>query len=504
MGIVYALLILTILIMLHELGHFIAAKIFGVQILEFAIGIGPKIFGIKRKGIEYRVNVFPIGGYVKLAGEDVTTIGDATIKKDKLLYEKPAWQRLLISLAGPLASILTGYVIMILSFGIWGVYPVEVERVVENSPAQKAGIMRNDIIYSVNGKRIFDSSEFSKAVNTYNSLEIGIMRKNQKLSISVIPEWSPDEIELLIDVTNGVSQVTGEVSSINGVSLTSELLSQLPNLKGQSIKLEFQNGNIKGKLLNAFYIPSRKTVGIYFSNLSPIVQKSFGVFKSGDIIVSINGYNIKDGVDFSRIMSLLDSTATKAFLIDISGNRVFYQLYSEFGNSVNVVIERNGESLTLTFPRDELVNILKSKVVFKTSIEPIREGVFETFRDGVIRTNRIIARMGEILAMLFTGKLGLNSLSGPIGVVAFVGNVSKFGFEPLLFLTVVITLNFGLINLIPLPALDGGRIVFSLLEIITRKKLDPTIESYIHFVGFMLLMALMVYITYVDIMRLVG
>jgi len=200
----------------------------------------------------------------------------------------------------------------------------------------------------------------------------------------------------------------------------------------------------------------------------------------------------------------LDSTATKAFLIDISGNRVFYQLYSEFGNSVNVVIERNGESLTLTFPRDELVNILKSKVIFKTSIEPIREGVFETFRDGVIRTNRIIARMGEILAMLFTGKLGLNSLSGPIGVVAFVGNVSKFGFEPLLFLTVVITLNFGLINLIPLPALDGGRIVFSLLEIITRKKLDPTIESYIHFVGFMLLMALMVYITYVDIMRLVG
>lgn len=504
MGIVYALFILTALIMIHELGHFIAAKIFGVQILEFAIGMGPKIFSIKRKGIDYRINIFPIGGYVRLAGEDVSGTEDTNVEKDKLLYEKPAWQRLMISLAGPLASILTGYFIMILTFGIWGVYPVKVERIVENSPAQRAGIEKGDIIYSINGKRVFDSNEFSKAVNTYDVLKIEVLRNSGKFLVSVSPEQTPDEIELTIDVENLSGEIQGKIKTINVVKPSAELFKQLPNLKDQPVKLEFVNGTVEGKLLNALYIPPRKTVGIYFSSISPVIQKGFGEFRAGDIIVSINGYKINDGVDFSRILGLLDSKAKKALLIHISGDEVFYQVYSEFAESINVVVERDGNLINLHFKRDELLDILENKVVFKSSVEAMREGIFEVLRDGIIRTNRIIVQMGEILAMLFTGRLGLNSLSGPIGVVTFVGNVTKLGFEPILFLTVIITLNLGMINLLPLPALDGGRIVFALLEIITRKKLDPSIESYIHFVGFMLLMALMVYITYVDIMRLIG
>ncbi|MDI3472585.1 MAG: regulator of sigma protease [Thermotogaceae bacterium] len=504
MGIIYALLILTALIMVHELGHFIAAKIFGVQILEFAIGMGPKIFSVKRKGIDYRINIFPIGGYVRLAGEDVSGIEDTSVEKDKLLYEKPAWQRLMISLAGPLASILTGYFIMILTFGIWGVYPVKVERVVENSPAQRAEIEKGDIIYSVNGKRVFDSNEFSKAVNTYDVLEIEVLRNSRKLLISVSPEQTPDEVEIVLDVEALSGEIQGKVKTINNVKPSVELFKQLPDLKGQYVKLELLNGTVEGKLLSAIYIPPRKTVGIYFSSISPIVQKGFGEFKTGDVILSVNGYKINDGVDFSRILGLLDSNSKKPLLIHISGDEVFYHIHSEFGELVNVVVERDGNLINLSFKRDELLDIFENKIMFKSPVKAMREGIFEVIRDGIIRTNRIIVQMGEILAMLFTGRLGLNSLSGPIGVVAFVGNVSKLGFEPILFLTVIITLNLGMINLIPLPALDGGRIVFALLEMITRKKLDPSIESYIHFVGFMLLMALMVYITYVDIVRLIG
>jgi len=506
MGIVYALLILTGLILIHELGHFLAAKIFNVQILEFAIGMGPKLLGIKRKGIEYRFNVFPIGGYVRLAGEDISNSIeslDVEIEKDKLLYEKPAWQRMVISAAGPIASILTGYIIMILTFGIWGVSPVKVERVVPNSPAQEAGIIDGDIIHSVNGRRIFDTNEFSKAVNLNDILNIELLRNKVKLSITVTPRQTPEEIEMLIEI----AKKTGEpdkLLTINGIKPSTEFYNRFPNLKGQTVKLEFENGIVEGRLIKAFYTPPRKTVGIYFSNLSPRIQKGFDIFEAGDVLTSINGYKIKDGVDLSRIISLLDSGANKVYLLNISGDSVFYQLYSEFDKTVEVEVKRKGNLISFNLPREQLLDLLTSKLIFSPSAKPIREGILEVIRDGIERTNRIIAQMGEIVAMLFTGKLGLSSLSGPIGIVAFVGNVSRYGFEPMLFLTVLITLNLGLINFIPLPALDGGRIVFAFLEIVTRKKLDPAIESYVHFVGFMILMALMVYITYIDIMRLVG
>jgi regulator of sigma E protease len=116
-------------------------------------------------------------------------------------------------------------------------------------------------------------------------------------------------------------------------------------------------------------------------------------------------------------------------------------------------------------------------------------------------SNNLLRRMGMIIGNIFTGEQDISEFSGPVGIVNIIGQATKAGFESLVLIFALITLNLGIINLIPLPALDGGRIVFNLIEMVSRKKINPVIEGYIHAAGFFFIMALAVYITYFDIMR---
>ena len=107
-----------------------------------------------------------------------------------------------------------------------------------------------------------------------------------------------------------------------------------------------------------------------------------------------------------------------------------------------------------------------------------------------------------ILGSLFTGKLGLSALSGPVGMYSVVGTVASLGFANLIYLTAYLSINLGVLNILPFPAFDGGRVLFVLIEAVTRKKVDPKIEGYFHSIGFILIMLLMVYITFQDVLRL--
>jgi regulator of sigma E protease len=139
--IILFLVILTIVVLVHELGHFLFAKLFKVQILQFGIGFGPKIFSKTGKdGVEYRVNIFPLGGYVRMAGEDPTDTNHTEEERKGFFYAKPAWQRFLIAFSGPLFSILFGYLFMTMTCAIWGIPTIAIERVGINTPAERAGL----------------------------------------------------------------------------------------------------------------------------------------------------------------------------------------------------------------------------------------------------------------------------------------------------------------------------------------------------------------------------
>ncbi|MBE7036812.1 MAG: peptidase [Ruminococcaceae bacterium] len=335
---VAAILIFCILIFVHELGHFLAAKGLGVRVHEFAIGMGPKIFG-KRKGETlYSVRLFPIGGFCALEGEDKSS------EDDKALSNKPAWVKLIITVAGAFMNVLLGLLLLFLLYGSMKTVVVpEIATVAPASMAEAAGMLPGDTVIRFNGKRINTVRDiyWEKDQWTKGNAEIVVKRGGEKLSLTLSPN---EQVE----------------QNILGITLQK---------KDNSFWLTVKNGFCD----TAFY---------------------------GKVILS----------------SFVD---------------------------------------------------------------------------------------------LIQGKIAFSSMSGPVGIVSEIGTAVEEtaqngweGFMNLLQLTILLTINLGVFNLLPIPALDGGRIFFILVEMIRRKPLPPEKEGMVHLIGFALLILLSIVIAYMDVLKL--
>jgi len=342
MTILIFILILGLIIFIHELGHFIFAKRAKIYCYEFSLGMGPKIFSFNRKNDEtlYCIRLFPIGGYVKMAGED----DDKDVEFKDKIQSKTFFQKFLTIIAGALFNFLLGFFILFLISLIYGSYTTKpiVGNIDKNYNVYKEGIRENDIIYKVDGKKIYFQEDVllmleMKEENTLLKLEV--KRKNEILSFEIMP--SEETIE-------------------------------------------------------------EEKVFVY--------GLSFNETKNYGLITSI-----------------------------------------KFGFSKFVAIYTN---------------------------------------------------MFRVLFELFAGNLSFSSLSGPVGIYSIVGESAKLGFENLLFLVAALSINVGFINLIPFPAFDGGRLIFLVIEKIIKKPIDPKIENTIHTIGFAILMCLIVYVTYKDIINI--
>lgn len=345
MTLIYFILMLGIIVFIHELGHFIWAKKFGVYCYEFSLGFGPKLFSFRRKNDEtlYCLRLIPIGGYVAMAGEEVDD--DKSVSKDKKLYNKPWYKKLIIILAGIINNFILGFLILFLIALIYGSYTTEpiIGVVTKDSSSQKAGIKEGDKIISINGEK----------TRTWDDVTLKLVLSNNDKAQ-----------EFLLETSDGEKKV-----SVKPEKITDE------------------DGN---------------------------VSYSYGI-----------------GLDDTRYHGL--------------GNAFKYAT-SKFGS------------------------------IFNSMIVTIKA--------------------------LFTGKVGLDSLSGPVGIYSIVGSQSKAGLSGLLYLLAYLSINVGFINLIPFPAFDGYRAVIILIERITRKKVNAKADAIVNQVGLFLLFALMIYITIKDVLRL--
>lgn len=345
MTLIYFILMLGIIVFIHELGHFIWAKKFGVYCYEFSLGFGPKLFSFRRKNDEtlYCLRLIPIGGYVAMAGEEVDD--DKSVSKDKKLYNKPWYKKLIIILAGIINNFILGFLILFLVALIYGSYTTEpiIGVVTKDSSSHKAGIKEGDKIISINGEK----------TRTWDDVTLKLVLSNNDKAQ-----------EFLLETSDGEKKV-----SVKPEKITDE------------------DGN---------------------------VSYSYGI-----------------GLDDTRYHGL--------------GNAFKYAT-SKFGS------------------------------IFNSMIVTIKA--------------------------LFTGKVGLDSLSGPVGIYSIVGSQSKAGLSGLLYLLAYLSINVGFINLIPFPAFDGYRAVIILIERITRKKVNAKVDAIVNQVGLFLLFALMIYITIKDVLRL--
>ncbi|AHM56623.1 putative zinc metalloprotease [Peptoclostridium acidaminophilum DSM 3953] len=330
MTIFIALVVFGVIVLFHEFGHFIVAKLCKVKVHEFAIGMGPKIASIKGKETDYSIRLLPLGGYVKMLGEDEDSEDENSFGKKSVL------QRIGIIAAGPIMNFVLAILLFTVIFMLVGIPTTSIKETMKDYPAQSAGIIEGDKIIEIEGTKIED--------------------------------WN-------------------QVTSIVG------------NSAGKSIEIKIQRA---GKPMEY--------------KVTPLEQDGRGV------------------------IGILPSS------------------------------EKN---LALSL---------------KSSVE---------------RTGYILSQMMNFFATLVTGNVNTSDVVGPVGIINVVGEAARVGYLNVISLAAVISINLGLINLFPFPALDGSRILFLIIELARGKKIDPEKEGMIHFIGFALLMLLMVFITYKDIIKLI-
>ena len=417
MTIIYFILILGVTVFVHELGHFLFAKHFGVHVFEFAIGMGPRIFKFKRKNDEtdYCIRLFPIGGFVQMAGEEIEENKD--IPMEKQLHSKPAYQRFLIMVAGVMMNFLLALVILFF-IGLFNEVSIDNTHI---SNSTITGLNNNSKIVAVD----------NHFVNNYDKLALELAILEDKPFVMIVKD--------------------------NGVKKNIDIK---PIAVGKS-----------GLIYQKDYGFSVEDVKISSTNNSEL--------SLGDTIISVNGVSVNN---YLEILNELDNSEDEITII----------VRKENLEEKEVLINVKEDT------KDELSGYSYGFFIKGKS----GKGFVMAIKYAFIKFFSSIEQMIFTVFYLIIGKISLSMLSGPVGIFNAVSVYSKYGFFNLLSLLCLICINVGFINLLPLPAFDGGHVLFIIIEKIKGSRVNPKVENIIHTIGLILLMILMVIVTYGDIKRL--
>jgi regulator of sigma E protease len=502
MAIVWFLLIITVLVVVHEFGHYLAAVSMKTRVEEFAIGFGPALFKLKGRHTQFRFNVFPLGGYVRLAGEDNGNESYDPSDNGLFINKKP-WQKLVIALSGPVFSILLGYIVIGFSGMVYGFNEVVIEKVIPGSPADEAGLLSGDIIKKVNFGYAFDRSILSLNIAEGKKVDMQVVSSGKIKELSVVPSYTEQVDTIVLDYfeyEGNLEELSNkELLKINGSDKVDEVFPRLE--AGDPIILEFEGGTfLRGKLSSYSAEKERYTIGVYFAVFSNIINVNQGKFQKGDKIIAIDDFEINGGTDFLESITKL-SLSSGQFYLQTEANRTTKYFSPFLGNDIFIKILRDGNEVIINIEKSEFMQLLSSVNAIAQGYGKWRPKGAEVIGVSIQWANSLLKAMLQSIGQLFTGKADTNDLMGPVGIANIIGQAAQAGIESILSLIALITLNLGIFNLLPLPALDGGRIVFSLYEMISRRKVNPKVEAIVHFIGFALLMVLMVYVTFNDITR---
>lgn len=428
MKIIIAILILGLIIMFHELGHFLLAKWNGITVTEFSIGMGPRLLTTVKGGTRYSLKALPLGGSCMMLGED------GELDTEGSFNNSSVGARIAVILAGPIFNFILAFLGAVILMGTMGVDRPVITEVKENSSAAEAGLQPGDEITKFNGRRI-------------------------KLSRDLLV-W----IEL-----NGVpsGEITLEVKR-----------------NGEKKEFSITPEKVSKYMLGYSYYPDEETPEIVSLTKGQGMEQS-GI-KVGDIITGINGEPIENTEDLMEYWKEHPITDETPIQIQYERDGLDYE--------ASVV-----PTLTHSMDMGFTYNTAREKV---SSIATIQYSFYE------IRYQ--IRTVLDSFKLLFTGQLGLNDMAGPVGVVEVIGNTYESAKEEgvlvtimtLINMMILLSANLGVMNLLPIPALDGGRFLFLLVELVRGKPVNREAEGMIHFAGLVLLMILMVVIMFNDIRRI--
>ncbi len=432
-----------VLIFIHELGHFLTAKGVGVGVERFSLGFGPRLWGVKRGETDYRVSAVPLGGYVKMIGEDPKE-GEALPEalRARSFAHKPLWARFLIVFAGPGSNFVLAAFIFTLVFAFVGrqTLPAVAGRVLSGGPAQTAGFRTGDQITAVDRAPVKAWDEVRERVSQSGGrpLVFEVRRGGEALSLTVTPRRE-----------------------------------RFKNLLGDETE-EWEIG------------------------VAPYLPPQLGEVRQGDPAA-------KAGLRAGDVIRTVDGEPVEVW------DDLAERIHRSAGRALALTVDRGGQTMTIQVipqaTRQE-TPLGEGEVVGLIGISPaasflyIRSNPILAMGEGVARTWEITALTGLSLWKLVTRRIPASNIGGPIRIAQESGQQARQGFVPYAFFVAVISINLGLLNLLPVPVLDGGHIFFFAVEAVLGKPVGLRTREIAHQVGFVLLLLLMVFAMYNDLIRL--
>ncbi len=420
--------VLGIMILVHEFGHYAAAKYFGVRVDVFSIGFGKRLAGFKRGYTDYRISALPLGGYVKMAGEN--PLESRSGAPDEFMSH-PRWQRFVIAVAGPAMNIILAIALLTGVFMVHYEHPLYLDEpavvgwVMDGSPAAKAGIEQGDRIVRIDGQ----------ANPTWEDVLLKVMIST-KQPVSVAIQRGPDILEKQIQPEAEGSDEYGTVGCLpDQPVIVTQLESNMPAAKAG--------------------------------------------LKVGDEIVSVNGTPVRS---LYSVVHYLQKSGDKPLVVVASrqGQQISFNM--------TPVYDQGREAYRLGFG-SEPVHVDKL---------PFAKALDRSFEEN----RKYSLLMVDLVHKMVERKVSIKQLDGPIGIARASGEAAREpGWTPLLRLMAMISLNLGILNLLPIPILDGGRILELIIESIMRRDISLRVKERIYQTAFVFLVLFFVVVIYNDLMK---
>ena len=508
-------MVLGVLIFVHELGHFILARRFGVLVQRFSFGFGPRLFGVVRNGTDYCLSLIPLGGYVKMAGqEDIPSSADeageeAPVPEHMKYSSKTIGQRMAIVVAGAAMNIILGAVLFSIIFMIGREIPLYVTEgivgaVLPGSSAERAGVEPGSRVVSINGSPVSDWSRITKITGTHagRPLRFGFERDGKLMYRELTPVEMAGTRSAVVGLVPGggtkvvlviegkpaaraglrpgdlVEGIDGKAvfypSIIDRIGASGEKRLTLNVLGEDGLRRAVEVTPARTGVLDDIFIEEGVVRGV-------AAGEKTGMLRAGDRIVAVNGTELSGGAVDEEIARLPE-------------------------RSLSFTVIRQGRFLSQQMRFDVAVKTSSSGrigAVFSidTSVFLEKYPWYRAIPRGIAETGSSVKMLYQILASILTGRLSPANVGGPIAIYFITTETAKLGLVTFLYFVAMISVNLGVINLIPFPVLDGGHVFFLIVEKVRRRPLGEKQMEIIQQIGLAVILLMVVLVFYNDIVN---
>ena len=571
-GIFYFLILVGILIFIHEGGHFIFAKLFGVRVHVFSLGMGPRLFGFKKGDTDYRISAVPIGGYVRMLGEDPGEECNDNEMNQSVQGIAP-WKRIIIYAAGPAMNLIFPlFLYFFLALGQEELPPAEIGVVIENSPAERAGLQTGDKIVAIDKMPVYSFNHMVELIQDKGGRQIllTVNRKGDYLKIPITPDTKIGpkyQIPFLrhIETRKGMIGIVGiypntivsvrsdmpnvpkalhtfdKIVSVDDVE-TARLIDverALVAARGKTVTISFLRA--KQNLPSVLFPNSRQAAAIDTKKQPSVFESKsrsmkyavpadleklsdIGIGSAGAFVLNVNRNGPADKIGLQRGDELIAVDGNRKNVWDIMSTLLSVNSEGTDTKSHTLTWKRNGKLHTAKYKADFIaagtkkdLGVEDDMIVPGFHVRPFSEEWFGIPPKKVPNMQSIEYALYmsvsqtlfwsevilDVLKSVVTGNISPKAFSGPIGIGHAAAQVGQEGPGAFFGFMGFVSLNLGLMNLLlPIPILDGGRLLLIVTEVVMRRRLSNKIQERILVTGAIMTIMLMVWAVIMDIARL--